>query len=119
MTHTHKTQEYYGAIAKQMPCALGTELGGGTHQSYWMADKGGHLARWRNIHTAYTLHRPDPKHPPVVLTKMCAGGGTKSYGWYPQMKAECITFSEEKSTALVIGTNPGYQNAVLIVKNKR
>ena len=34
------------------------------------------------------------------------------------MKAECITFSEEKSTALVIGTNPGYQNAVLIVKNK-
>ena len=59
------------------------------------------------------------QRPTCCADKKVSGGGTKSYGWYPQMKAECITFSEEKSTALVIGTNPGYQNAVLIVKNKR
>ena len=31
------------------------------------------------------------------------------------MKAEGIAFKEEKSGAIVIGTNPGYQNGVLIV----
>ena len=29
------------------------------------------------------------------------------------MKAECITFTEEKSGCLVNGTNPGFQNGVL------
>ena len=32
------------------------------------------------------------------------------------MKAEGIAFKEEKSGAIVIGTNPGFQNGVLRVK---
>lgn len=43
------------------------------------------------------------------------GGVLKSYGFYPQMKAEGIAFKEEKSGTIVIGTNPGFQNGVLIV----
>ena len=39
----------------------------------------------------------------------------KSYGFFPQMKAEGIAFKEEKSGALVVGTNPGYHNGVLII----
>lgn len=31
------------------------------------------------------------------------------------MKAEGMAFKEEKSGAVVVGTNPGYQNGVLIV----
>ena len=42
----------------------------------------------------------------------------KSYGFYPQMKAEGIAFSEEKSVSIVIGTNPGFQNGVLIVRSE-
>lgn len=38
-----------------------------------------------------------------------------SYGFYPQMKAEGIAFKEEKSVAIVIGTNPGFQMGVVIV----
>lgn len=38
----------------------------------------------------------------------------KAYGFFPQMKAEGIAFKEEKSGAIVIGTNPGYQNGVLM-----
>ena len=51
---------------------------------------------------ANTLVATDYKDPP-----------TASYGFYPQMKAECVTFSKEKSGCLVNGTNPGYQNGVL------
>ena len=36
-----------------------------------------------------------------------------SYGFYPQMKAEGITFTEDKSVTIVNGTNPGFQNGVL------
>ena len=32
-----------------------------------------------------------------------------SYGFFPQMKAEGIAFKEEKSGAIVIGTNPGFR----------
>jgi len=35
------------------------------------------------------------------------------------MKAECITFSEEKQPCLVIGTNPGFQNGVLVAEEDR
>ena len=38
-----------------------------------------------------------------------------AYGFFPQMKAEGIAFKKEKSGAIVIGTNPGFQNGVLIV----
>ena len=37
-----------------------------------------------------------------------------AYGWYPQIKAECITYTKEKSVTLVNGTNPGFQNGVFI-----
>lgn len=36
-----------------------------------------------------------------------------SYGFYPQMKAECVTFTEEKANCIVNGTNPGFQNGVV------
>ena len=54
---------------------------------------------------ANTLVASDYKDPPIV--------GGRSYGFYPQMKAECVTFTEEKSGCLVNGTNPGYQNGVV------
>ena len=37
----------------------------------------------------------------------------KSYGFYPQMKTEGMAVTEEKSTTLVNGTNPDYQNGVV------
>ena len=55
---------------------------------------------------ANTLVATDYKDPPVVNDK-------PSYGFYPQMKAECVTMTEEKSGCLVNGTNPGYQNGVI------
>ena len=54
---------------------------------------------------ANTLVASDYKDPPIV--------GGHSYGFYPQMKAECVTFTEEKSGCLVNGTNPGFQNGVV------
>ena len=39
----------------------------------------------------------------------------RSFGFFPQMKAEGIAFKEEKSGAVVIGTNPGFQNGVLVI----
>ena len=55
---------------------------------------------------ANTLVATDYKDPPIV-------NDTSNYGFYPQMKAECVTLSKEKSGCLVNGTNPGFQNGVL------
>ena len=55
---------------------------------------------------ANTLVASDYKDPPIVNDK-------PAYGFYPQMKAECVTMSEEKSGCLVNGTNPGFQNGVI------
>lgn len=55
---------------------------------------------------ANTLVATDYKDPPIV-------NDNSSYGFYPQMKAECVTFSKEKSGCIVNGTNPGFQNGVL------
>ena len=55
---------------------------------------------------ANTLVATDYKDPPIV-------NDDSSYGFYPQMKAECVTFSKEKSGCIVNGTNPGFQNGVL------
>ena len=55
---------------------------------------------------ANTLVATDCKDPPIV-------NDNSSYGFYPQMKAECITFTKEKSGCIVNGTNPGFQNGVL------
>jgi len=43
----------------------------------------------------------------------------KSYGFYPQMKAEGIAFKEELSVAVVVGTNPGFQMEVVIVESEK
>ena len=55
---------------------------------------------------ANTLVATDYKDPPIVNDR-------PSYGFYPQMKAECVTMTEETSGCLVNGTNPGYQNGVI------
>lgn len=55
---------------------------------------------------ANTLVATDYKDPPIV-------NDNSSYGFYPQMKAECVTFTKEKSECIVNGTNPGFQNGVL------
>lgn len=55
---------------------------------------------------ANTLVATDYKDPPIVNDNSC-------YGFYPQMKAECVTFTKEKSGCIVNGTNPGFQNGVL------
>ena len=49
----------------------------------------------------------------LMPTMVAKGANACAYGFYPQMKAECITFKEEKSGCLVNGTNPGYQNGVI------
>ena len=49
----------------------------------------------------------------LMLTMVAKGANACAYGFYPQMKAECVTFTEEKSGCLVNGTNPGYQNGVV------
>jgi DNA (cytosine-5)-methyltransferase 1 len=49
----------------------------------------------------------DYKDPPIV------NDSPKPQGFYPQMKAECVTLTEDKATTLVNGTNPGYQNGVV------
>lgn len=54
---------------------------------------------------ANTLVATDYKDPPLI--------NDKAYGFYPQMKAECVCLSEEKSGCLVNGTNPGFQNGIL------
>ncbi len=38
----------------------------------------------------------------------------KIYSFYPQMKAESICFNEDTANTMVNGTNPGFQNGVLI-----
>ena len=50
---------------------------------------------------------------PAIVAKG-PGAVAHSYGFYPQMKAEGITFTEDKSVTLVNGTNPGFQNGVLV-----
>lgn len=50
--------------------------------------------------------RTDPHKIPCVV-----------YGFYPQKKAESMTLSEDKSCCLVNGTNPGFQNGVLLCNN--
>lgn len=55
---------------------------------------------------ANTLVATDYKDPPIV-------NDNSSYGFYPQMKAECVTFTKEKSGCIVNVTNPGFQNGVL------
>ena len=54
---------------------------------------------------ANTLVATDYKDPPLV--------NDRAFGFYPQMKAECVTMTEEKSVTLVNGTNPGFQNGVI------
>lgn len=49
---------------------------------------------------------------PTIVAKG-PGAVAAPCGFYPQMKAECVTLTEEKSGCLVNGTNPGYQNGVL------
>ena len=52
-----------------------------------------------------TLMARDFKDPPIV--------NERAYGFDPQQKAEGNCFREEKSAAVVIGTNPGYHNGVV------
>ena len=49
---------------------------------------------------------------PTIVAKG-PGAVASSVGFYPQMKAECMTPTVEKATTLVNGTNPGYQNGVM------
>ena len=57
---------------------------------------------------AGALVATDYKDPPLVTDK-----DSRPHGFYPQMKAEGMAVSEDKSTTLVNGTNPGYQNGVV------
>lgn len=54
---------------------------------------------------ANTLVASDYKDPPLI--------NDKPYGFYPQMKTAGMAVTEEKSTTLVNGTNPGFQNGVV------
>ena len=47
---------------------------------------------------------------PTIVAK---GPGAVAHGFYPQMKAESVCLAEEKSGALVNGTNPGFHNGIV------
>lgn len=49
----------------------------------------------------------------VSFTLNTADRHAVAYSFYPQMKAECITFTEEVGGCLINGTNAGYQNGVM------
>jgi len=49
---------------------------------------------------------------PTIVAKG-PGAVAHPFGFYPQMKAECVTMTEDKSVTLVNGTNPGFQNGVV------
>lgn len=49
---------------------------------------------------------------PTIVAKG-PGAVASPVGFYPQMKAECMTPTVEKATTLVNGTNPGFQNGVM------
>ena len=68
---------------------------------------------WNYDEKASTLRSETKHHEPIVVTS--GGGGKRAYGFFPQMKAEGMAFKEEKAGAVLIGTNPGYQNGVLVV----
>ena len=53
-----------------------------------------------------SLMARDWKDPPLVCSP-------KPAGFYPQMKAESVSLTEEKAVCLVNGTNPGWQNGVI------
>lgn len=38
-----------------------------THQSYYMSDKGGYLARWKKLNQAMALKASDYKDPPSIM----------------------------------------------------
>ena len=48
----------------------------------------------------------------VAFSCIAKGPGAVAYGFYPQMKAESIVWTEDKACALVNGTNPGFHNGV-------
>ena len=48
-----------------------------------------------------------------TLTTTHDGAPAVCYGFYPQMKAESVTFTEDKACCLVNGTNPGFHNGVV------
>jgi DNA (cytosine-5)-methyltransferase 1 len=54
-----------------------------------------------------------------TLTTTHDGAPAVCYGWYPQMKAESITWTEDKATCLVNGTNPGFHNGVCVAVDCR
>ncbi len=76
------------------------------HPIYCTSKASFHLRAEEN--KAETLVASDYKDPPIITEKE-----TTPYGFYPQMKAECVTLTENKATTLVNGTNPGYQNGVI------
>lgn len=51
----------------------------------------------------------------VQPTMVAKGPGAVAhpYGFYPQMKSEGVSVSENRANCLVNGTNPGYQNGVI------
>ena len=60
----------------------------------------------------------------TTILNSSGGGGEDqrrrvSYGFYPMLKAESISFKKEVSACVVIGTNPGFQMGVLIVESDR
>ena len=48
----------------------------------------------------------------VAFSHIAKGPGAVAYGFYPQMKAESICWTEDKANCLVVGTNPGFHNGI-------
>lgn len=89
--------------AERMPTMVASGPNGVGHPIYSTSKNTYHTKATED--QAGTLVASDYKDPPTVTDP--------SFGFYPQMKAEGNSFTEEKSPTLVIGTNPGWQNGVL------
>lgn len=68
MTQTPPMQDIQSVGgALRTPSEQGTEPVETKHQSYYMTDKGGYMARWKNLRQAMTLQATDFKDPPTIL----------------------------------------------------
>jgi DNA (cytosine-5)-methyltransferase 1 len=90
--HENRITDYSSVVVEHKPtyCLQGNGID--------RADTAGCNGKCWKEDTCYTLNTIDR---PAV-----------AYGFYPQMKAEGIAWTPEKSVNLVVGTNPGFQNGV-------
>ena len=99
--------KYNIAVEEELEPTIVAKGPGAVAEPRYSFGKGSHFTRVDKDMTP-PLMASDYKDPPAVTDTPC-----RPIGFYPQMKAECMSPAEDKSTTLVNGTNPGYHNGVV------